>query len=214
MPDTGWVLGGSAISSGSGVAWSTPEAVLAASDVSFASASLSLFNTSSAALQVTGFDFSSIPDGGEIVGLELRIRRQRNSSSSGSVADGTVRPLLGGSAAGNSKASGTSWPTGFTDADYGSAADLWGLTPSAAQIKASNFGISISASRGSGSPAPNIATVWMRVHFEASGLNALRVRHAGTWKTPAPHAKHAGVWKPVTDLWVRDAGAWLKILEI
>ncbi|WP_342640950.1 hypothetical protein [Rhodoligotrophos ferricapiens] len=211
MPDTGWLLGGAAASSGSGVAWSTPEAVLVANDASYAQASLSLFSQTSAALQVTGFDFSAIPDGVEITGIEARIRRYLGSS--GAVADGNIRLVVGGTATGQNKAAAGGWPASAADATYGGAADLWTLTPTVAQVKAANFGIAIVASRDSGSPAARVTTVWMRVHYATAGFNRLSTRHAGTWNTPQPFARHAGVWKPVNGVWVRQAGSWVKLLE-
>jgi hypothetical protein len=56
-----------------------------------------------------------------------------------------VSLIIGGSVSGDNKAAtSTKWPTTEADASYGGSADKWGLTPSAAQINASNFGVALS----------------------------------------------------------------------
>jgi len=61
---------------------------------------------------------------------------------SGPVTDDTVRLFVGGVPVGDDKALGTTFTTGVRT--YGGVADLWGLTPTPAQINAVNFGIGYS----------------------------------------------------------------------
>lgn len=70
----------------------------------------------------TGFNFSSIPDGAEITGIEVRIERQSNVG--GKAIDGVVT-LAGVSGASDNKASGE-WDTTLTTKTYGGSSDLWG----------------------------------------------------------------------------------------
>lgn len=68
--------------------------------------------------------------------------------TSGAYSDNSIKLIIGGSITGNEKSTGTSHPTVDTMSSvYGGAADLWGTTPTAAQVKASNFGVGISAKR-------------------------------------------------------------------
>lgn len=66
----------------------------------------------------------------------------------GGVTDTSARLFIGGSPAGDSKHLGTTFSTGVRT--YGGASDLWGLTPSVAQINASNFGFGISITGNGG----------------------------------------------------------------
>ncbi len=214
MADTGLLLGGAAVSGSGGItaAWSNPSNVLDSSDANFSGTSLSIIGGTSHALEVTGFDFSAIPSGATINGVEARIRR--SNSASGNVQDGNIRLMVAGAAAGDNKAAGGNWPSSLGNADYGGAADLWGLSLSAAQVKASDFGLSIVASRSSGSPGPRIAAVWLRVTYTASsGFNRFSVRSAGSWKTPDLQARHSGSWKAAKGVWVRQSGSWVRIFD-
>lgn len=69
-----------------------------------------------------GFDFSSIPEGAEIVGVEVRIERQSNAGNK--AIDGVVT-LAGVSGGVDNKAS-AEWDNTLTTRTYGGASDLWG----------------------------------------------------------------------------------------
>jgi hypothetical protein len=72
-------------------------------------------------LYCSNFDFSAIPVGAEIVGIELVIERQ--STAGGKAKDGVVvlTSVFGGT---ENKASGE-WPDALTVKTYGSSSDLW-----------------------------------------------------------------------------------------
>lgn len=67
---------------------------------------------------------------------------------SASVTDSTAKLFIGGVPAGSNKAFGTGFTTGIRT--YGSASDLWGLTPTTAQVNASDFGFGISLTGNGG----------------------------------------------------------------
>ena len=61
---------------------------------------------------------------------------------SGAVTESSIKLVIGGVVAGDNKSTGAGFTTGIKT--YGGATDLWGLTPTVAQINASNFGYAIS----------------------------------------------------------------------
>ncbi|KKL46711.1 hypothetical protein LCGC14_2342830, partial [marine sediment metagenome] len=61
---------------------------------------------------------------------------------SGGVTDDTVRLFVGGSPVGDDKAFDSTFTSGVRT--YGGSSELWGLTPSVAQVNASDFGIGFS----------------------------------------------------------------------
>lgn len=92
-------------------------------------------------LKMTNFGFS-IADT-QIDGITVLVQRR---SLFGTVKDSVVKLVVGGSVVGTNKAdTGTNWPGSATDKTYGGAADLWGLTPSVAEINGTDFGVVVSA---------------------------------------------------------------------
>lgn len=132
--------------SGSGMPWSNPGRVYA-NDGS--NARVNDFDGNSGnpmesdVLEITGFDFSSIPSSATIDGIELNIERYRQSGSSRSeISDLEVYLLKGGISTAENKASSSNWPTSAGVASYGgSTDDLWGETWSVTDIQNSNFGV-------------------------------------------------------------------------
>ncbi|MBL0356920.1 MAG: Ig-like domain-containing protein [Chitinophagaceae bacterium] len=99
-------------------------------------------------LQASNYGFS-IPSGATINGITLTIRKQ--VATTPNMFDNIVRIVKGGVVTGNNLASGTAWPNSFGITTYGSSSNLWGTTWTAADINASNFGVVLSATSGSGS---------------------------------------------------------------
>lgn len=91
-------------------------------------------------LDLTGFGFS-IPAGATIDGIAATIKGA-SSNSARPVRDLQVRLLIAGTPSGTNLADGRTWSTVATES-YGGATTLWGLTPSEAQVNASNFGIAL-----------------------------------------------------------------------
>lgn len=101
----------------------------------------------SANLELTGFGLSStLPSTGTVNGIKVEInKRATGMSNSATCRDSVVKLIIGGTASGSNLAdSATDWSGSYTSAFYGDATNLWGLTPTMAQVRASNFGVSIS----------------------------------------------------------------------
>lgn len=98
-------------------------------------------------LKATSFDFSEIPVGSVITGLEVVIRR-RAAVSATSTKDWSVQLILAdGSLAGEKADRATFYPTVLTDATYGGATDTWGVQLSRDLLNNSAFGIYFNAIR-------------------------------------------------------------------
>jgi len=152
---------------GGAVAWSGPTNVFA-SDDSRATAACGAF-VGTQRLDVTGFDFSAIPDSATVDGIKVEVEKSVTSTL-GTPVDATVQLLLAGIASGANKASGSTWPTTDAYSTYGSAADKWSLSLTGANLKASGFGIRVAGSRGAGkgSTTFRIDHVRMTVDWTAS----------------------------------------------
>ena len=127
--------------------WSNP-GYITADDTNYASCSAA-GSGSSHYLKGTNPAFT-IPSGSTINGIELTINR-RSFANSGNqyTVDNIVKLVKGGTVQGNDKADTVNhWPTSLTDKVYGGSSDLWGLSWSAADINASNFGAVLSAKWG------------------------------------------------------------------
>lgn len=131
----------SGVTTGSGVAWTNPGNAISENATSATSA-LTKSATTSQTLRVTGFDFSSIPTGSMITGVEVRIKR---STAGNTVNDNSVRLSLSGASIGTNLASATNYTTSLAWATYGGANELWGTTLTEAQVKDSTFGVDFSA---------------------------------------------------------------------
>lgn len=133
------------------VAWSNTNNAKV-SDNSYATAVVSVIDQNSHYLTITNFGFS-LPNCYSITGITVEFER----SSAGSVADNSVKLIIGGTITGNEKAVGGNWPGSDTYQTYGGSSDLWGTTPTCTQIKASNFGVGMSVALAGGvSPTANI----------------------------------------------------------
>lgn len=95
-------------------------------------------------LRATNFGFS-IPGAATIDGIVVEIDRNCSSDSSDNCEDSTVQLIQGGTIQGDNNAdTGTPWPTSDAYASYGGLSDTWGLSWTAANINASNFGVALS----------------------------------------------------------------------
>lgn len=98
-------------------------------------------------IRTTNFSFSGVlPADAVITGVEVDIEK---SVDAGTAVDSLVQLVVGGSLVGDNKADGsTAWPTSEAVSNYGGSTDLWGLTPSRANVVASDFGVEIRATKG------------------------------------------------------------------
>ncbi len=115
------------------ISWSNPSHAAAADGI-VSICSLSTGDTGHYH-KTTNFGFA-VPAGASVVGIKFEVK----ADTSNSVAiDDHVRLVVGGTITGSNLATGTV-PIGGTYTVYGGPTTLWGLTPTAAQVNASNFG--------------------------------------------------------------------------
>lgn len=96
-------------------------------------------------MKATNFDFSEIPRGSVITGLEVVIRRRATTSAT-STRDNIVRLVLpDGTFSPNKADQATRYPLVLTDATYGSATDTWGVQLSRDMLNDPLFGVHFEA---------------------------------------------------------------------
>jgi hypothetical protein len=98
-------------------------------------------------LYLTNADLSAIPDGSTIDGFVTTLRFSSNNTRD--VTESIVTLIIGGTPTGANKAANTATDSTPIDASHGGAADLWSTTPTATQVKASNFGLQVQFANGS-----------------------------------------------------------------
>ena len=127
--------------------WSNPSNA-SSSNNSYATAAPNSTGTdTSHYLKVTNFGFS-IPTGATINGVMVGIERKCNKNSAQDFTiDRELKLVVGGTITGNDLSSGggsfasaDKWPTSDITYYYGGGGELWGLSLSASDINASNFG--------------------------------------------------------------------------
>ena len=125
-------------------AWSNPGNIVAVG-TPYATVTLSPGDDSHY-LQATNYSFN-IPAGATINGIQVVINRSGGQSLGYGFRDQAVYLVKNNvvQTSGNNKATGTTWPTSFTTATYGSANDLWGLSWAPVDINNANFGVALSA---------------------------------------------------------------------
>ena len=115
-----------------------------------------LGTTSGQALECKGFDFSSLPDGAQVLGITVEI--ERNAGATNNTIDAAVT-LMGIPGRPQNK-SGAAWPAVATVATYGGADDTWGVEGLLTdQLKDANFGVLLIAKRVSEATPMNAPVV-------------------------------------------------------
>jgi len=99
-------------------------------------------------LRATNFSLGGVlPSDATILGIEVDVEKSVDTGTD--VVDKLVQLVVGGSLVGDDKADAvTAWGTSDAVANYGGSSDLWGLTPTRAQVVASDFGVEIRATKG------------------------------------------------------------------
>lgn len=100
-------------------------------------------------LYLRGYGFS-VPLTATVTGVKLSFTRKVLGATI--AADSSVRLFVGGTAAGNNKASASTWPTVAATASYGGPLDTWGLSIFPSQTNLANFGLGLSTAVASGLP--------------------------------------------------------------
>lgn len=126
------------------VAWSNPNNSQS-SDDTWASASLD--DQTAHYIKATGFSFTLTKcqsiDGIQ-VDVEARISSDIPSSTTALIDPSNTRLVIGGSFVGTAMADGTTLTITDQTISFGGPSNLWGTTPSCADVTASNFGVGVS----------------------------------------------------------------------
>jgi len=93
-------------------------------------------------LRATNFDFSEIPSGATIDGIEVKIEHQGDGTY---IKDYGLYLRKTSGQVGSNYASGTAWAASDAEVTYGGATDKWGTTWADTDINNSNFGIDLAA---------------------------------------------------------------------
>ena len=124
-------------------------------------------------LYVSGFGFA-IPSGSTINGIQVRCITKSNGAGQAAQINCATNGhsiFIAGAPAGTIDTTDiwTSDDPTYTTFELGGATSLWGLTPTVAQINASNFGVGISAEKSASTPTARIDSVEINVYYtEAS----------------------------------------------
>jgi large repetitive protein len=166
--------------------WDTPANIQSDIDVASATVIVSSAGGTSRYLLGRAFGFA-VPTTATINGIEYVLGARLQIGIQGNVTDNSVRLFIGGVAAGDNKAIvGNYTPNTPADVTYGGAADLWGLTPTPAQINAADFGVGYSFVASSvGEYGLNLTVDWVTVtvyYTEAAG-SASQTISMGRWVT-------------------------------
>jgi hypothetical protein len=161
MPSAGPNSPGTVVSDATpgGTAWADPGNA-AASDNTYATCG-SFSNTQY--LKATNFGFA-VPGGATIDGVVVEVELAKTSTED--CFDFTARLVKGGAVAGSNYA--TLAPTANIDTyrTYGGAADLWGLSLTAADVNAADFGFVFRLNNGGkGSPSARVDHVRVTVYY-------------------------------------------------
>lgn len=166
MADTGAVLTGLGTNDSSvgTVAWSNPNNITSQTDFPTAQIFAMSGSVTSQYIKATDFEFS-IPDGSNIEGIEITIRKYFQDS--GIAQDNEVRIVKSdGSIGTENKAVGGNWPSIPTSFNYGSSSDLWDESWSADDINDSDFGVVLSANIfHSGASSADVSWVAITVYY-------------------------------------------------
>lgn len=210
MADTGWVsagLGQSVSWAYSTVTWLNPTNVYVSDNVDASRRHYT--DDITEYLRATTFGFA-IPDGAVINGIEVRIEHM--AAAAITIEDYSVKIVKAGSEQGDEKASAMVWETVDTYRVYGGAAILWGLAWTAANINASNFGVSISAvNYEESSTTAYVDHVQIKVYYTEPSTNT-KINIGDAWKDGDEIKINIGdSWKPVIGIWQNIGDVWKKV---
>jgi MSHA biogenesis protein MshQ len=125
------------------VNWSNPTRAQT-SDNSYATVSVD--GTTSRYLYCTTYGFA-IPTGSTIIGITVNVERNSSATANGGSNDAAVRLVKAGVIGSTDNSTATTYTTTDVIEAHGSSSDLWGLTWTAADINASNFGVAFAATK-------------------------------------------------------------------
>jgi hypothetical protein len=151
-----------------GTGWTNADNARAA-DNSYATHTLASNGGTTNPLLPTSY-LMGVPSTAEILGIQSAVER---FASGNNIRDNVVQLRMDGANVGSDKATATNWPTTDTETTYGNSTDLWGLTPTAAQINATDFGVAFGVrSATSQSRTISVDSIRLRVWWRDEKLAA------------------------------------------
>lgn len=163
MPDTGFVIAGTGSDDASvgTLAWNNPGNITSDDGVY---AGMIINNQQSHYLRASNFGFT-LPADTVVDGIEVRI--QKHQSGGTGITDTSIRLFdASASVAGDNKSTGAAWSTtAETVVTYGGPTDLWGLTPTKADVEDVDWGWGISASCGLPARTSNVDVMEMKIYY-------------------------------------------------
>ena len=108
----------------------------------------------------------AIPDGATIDGVE--VQQDIDGSGQGTTQQ-AIQLCIGGTPTGNDLDDDATWSTTAQTVTYGASDELWGLTPTAAEINASGFGFVTQERTANFSQAVGVDAMWTTVYYTEGG---------------------------------------------
>jgi MSHA biogenesis protein MshQ len=121
-------------------------------------ATASVDGTTTRYLQCLNYGFS-IPTGAVINGIAVAVARKANSTANGGSRDAFMRIVKSGTIGSTDRATATLYTTSEVSESHGGSADLWGLSWTAADINAANFGAAFAATKASSAGSSHTISV-------------------------------------------------------
>lgn len=112
----------------------------------------------------TNFGFASVT--GTVDGILAEIEQSKVNGG----IENAVRLIIGGTITGNNKSTGATLPDADTYVSYGGSADLWGTTPTPANITASTFGVGFSTTGGGAAANRRVDHMRVTVTYTAAAV--------------------------------------------
>lgn len=109
---------------------------------------------------------------GTVDGIEIKVICYGASSGSQEIYRDLAQLIIGGTQVGTNKGNpgGFTMIAGLETITFGGATDKWGLTPTAAEVKASTFGFAWQVlSDGGSSASTRVYSIYVNIHYTPSG---------------------------------------------
>lgn len=146
------------------IAWANPTDAVGA-DGEFAAYNSTVLAVDEESENLDATDFAwSVPTTATIDGIKVEYDRYSDTASG--IADVLIQLIVGGTATGNNNSAAALWPTTHTIATFGSSSDLWGLTPTPADVNGSTFGVRLRCKNTTGAgEIANVDQVRITVYY-------------------------------------------------
>jgi len=130
------------------------------------------------------YGFAGVPSGATITGIGVTLNRRGTDFK-----DYSVKLIKSGTIQGNDKAdTATTYPSTLTDATYGGDGDLWGLTLTDTNVKASNFGVAIACQQvSSGYKEGFFDYIGVTVYYSTGGGTVFSYGYWSSFGRPLQH---------------------------